>query len=399
MEKKIVRRFIIANTLSSLSIGWFFTTYILFILDQGYTMFHANLVGACYMVACFLARPFGGYLADRLGQKRVYLVGQVFLGLGMLTYWLSRSLPAFILAEVVLALGTAGSSGVLESWTRNHCEEKLSHKAVSASMALGSVFSIPTALLGSYLGEQFGLEKPWLFSGLSFMATATVVYFLLRKLPDGGEPIGRGWLRRKELAQALSGLKEVMSNIGQCVKTSWKIEHLRFTILVAFFSAAAFQPINTFWTPLVKEVGGSFDWLRLVWIFIALASSLGSILAMTRWLKVSGRGIALVLLVSGVPIFLALGPQPWLILIGLAVHEIGRGALHPLLFSYSNLAISSTYRATFNSIRGSLLTLGAAFGLVLPGLLSIWFSPQVIWGISATALTFCALYAWRRNSH
>jgi hypothetical protein len=120
---------------------------------------------------------------------------------------------------------------------------------------------------------------------------------------------------------------------------------------------------------------------------------------MSRWFSLSGRSIALVLLISGVPLFLAVAPGPWSILIGIAIHEIGRGSLRPLLFSYSNLKIPSELRTTFNSIRGSLLTLGSGFGLIVSGLLSRWVSPVAIWAISALALSLFALYAWRRNSH
>jgi hypothetical protein len=307
--------------------------------------------------------------------------------------------PGFILAETILALGSACCSGVLASWARNYCDEKISHRAVSIAMGLGGIASIPTALLGSYVGEWFGLEKPWLLTGLSLTVSAAIVFWLIRDLPDSARSVSLNRFGRELLSQAYTSLKETIEGIRQSFRASWKSEQLRFSIVVAFISAAAFQPINTFWSPVLKDAGGSFDWLRLMWVFIALAGSLGSVLAMGRWTSISSRGLALVLLISGVPLFLALKPQPWLILVGIAVHEVGRGMLRPLLFSYSNLTITGTYRATFNSVRTSLWTLGAASGLMLPALLSLWFSVQVIWGISAMALTLLSFYAWKKNSH
>ncbi len=183
-------------------------------------------------------------------------------------------------------------------------------------------------------------------------------------------------------------------SVSSIIKLMWQSTPLRFTAMVAFFFTAAVQPFNMFWTAVLKQSSGSAWWLGFVWIGIASATAAGSFLSA----RIKTKGIALSTFAVGLPILMPyLFPRTPTILAGFFFHEIGRGAIMPQLFTYSNRFIENGYRSTANSLRSSACGMGAAFGLVLSGILTFWFSPLQIWGISAIALIFLSIYAWRKQ--
>jgi len=382
--KRITRVFILIKVLESLSIGWVFGTYVLFLLSHGLTLLEANLLNLGFMTTSFLFDPFTGHLADRVGQKKVYVWGQVVLGLGTLIYGLGRSFNVFLAAEVVAAIGGALMSEALESWLRNHADEETTHRTITRTGALASLGTVPTALLGSIAGALLGLNWVWLLSALSFGLTALLACALLSRFPE--DQIG---------AQA----KENLPSIRGITQQVWRIPALRFTIVIAMLATAAFQPLNMFWAPLIKEKSGSAWWLGALWLGIALAVAVGSYLADRKWARDNGFGIALALVIIGFPILIiALISPIWPFFVSaFLVHEIGRGAIRPLLFTYSNRYIEDNTRATANSIRSALGTFGAASGLLASGLLTLVISPLSVWGLAAIALIFLGLYAWRKG--
>ena len=56
--------------------------------------------------------PIEGYLTDRLGARRMVLIGLLILGVGFLVFWQVRNLWMFYLAFVVMALGQGLGSWV-----------------------------------------------------------------------------------------------------------------------------------------------------------------------------------------------------------------------------------------------------------------------------------------------
>ncbi len=69
------------------------------------------------------------------------------------------------LAEAVGAVGQASRSEALESWLRNHGDEKSTHRALTEGDYWSKLAVIPTAFLGGIIGSQYGLQWPWLLSG------------------------------------------------------------------------------------------------------------------------------------------------------------------------------------------------------------------------------------------
>lgn len=381
---RFARAFMIVTVLQSAATGWFFSTYVLFVLGNGLTLFHANMLNVGFMTVNFLFDPSTGRLADIFGRRKIYILGQFFWAAGMLVYWCGHGFWVFLAAEATSAVGSALMSGALDSWLRSNTDEEITLQALVKSATIGPLATIPTALLGGVVGENLGLEWPWFLAGVSSILSALLAIGLLGVLPEGshGRKPGEEMPSVKEIALA-------------CLRSG----PLRFSMVVALVSWAAFAPINMFWSPIMKEMSGATWWLGSLWIGIALATSAGAHLASIKSLQDGRRQIAVAIALTGLPLLFApFVPGLAVLLVAFLTHEIGRGAINPILFTYSNRHIEDEVRSTANSVRSASRTLGGAIGLGLSGLLTLVVQPIAIWGMSAVALISLSLYAiWYRE--
>ncbi len=383
MEQKIVRAFLVASVLQRASSSWFFSTYVLFILSFGYTLLDANMLNIVFMASNFILDPPTGHLADRWGQKKLYIWGLVCWGAGMFIYGFGGHMAYFALAELVGALGHSLQSGALDSWLLNNTNEEVTHKTLAKAGKWANWASIPTAILGGIVGTTWGLQWPWLLAGVSSLAAAGLVFWLTRQLPDDVACAGQ----KVSLPSVFANLK---ASSGEMIRS----RNLRFVIVVAFFANLAFQPFNMFWPPVLKEAQIPQFLLGVVWAGIALAAAWGSDLAHSHHLLPDRASVAFIMLTIGLPMLLtSLFSYSWLLLGFFLAHEVGRGALGPVLFTYSNRFLTAEKRSECNSIRSSVQTLGAALGLLLSGILSTYISPLAVWGLSGALLIGVSFYA------
>ncbi|HBL52205.1 MAG: hypothetical protein A3D24_02210 [Candidatus Blackburnbacteria bacterium RIFCSPHIGHO2_02_FULL_39_13] len=377
---KVKRAYILATSLQKFGVGWSFSTYVLFLLGQGMTLFEANLLNTGFMVASFLLDPPTGYLGDRIGQRRIYLVGQLFWAISMLVYGTSTTFAQFLAAELAAAIGSALISGALDSWMRNQVGEAETHKALSQGGSISQLVSIPAAVGGGFIGALYGLDKPWLIGSACSFAALVIAYLALRGFASHE--------KKEDVKFAIRGIaRHSMSNPA-----------LRFTIIIAFFQTLLLQPFNMFWAPIFKELSGETWWLGSFWVGITLAIATGSHLAQGKLQQLNGKGIALALFAIGLPmLFTPFGRSTYIVAGLFLIHEGGRGAVVPLIFTYANRHIPDEVRSTSNSIRSSASTLGAGIGLVTSGYLTFFLSPIQIWGIASAGIILLSLYAIARK--
>jgi MFS family permease len=381
-QKSISRTFVLVKILEDVGSAWTFSTYVLFLVGSGLSLFKVNMLNLIFMSTSSILDPFTGNLGDRIGQKKIYMAGLFFWGLGMLVYGSSSWFWIFAAAEVTAAVGHALMSEALESWLRNHTNEDVTHKALSTSAYWARLATIPTAILGGLIGARYGLQIPWFLSGITSLVVLGIVWRQLKKFPE----------RSKTTEPTTSEL-----NLWTITKNVWKEPTLRRSFITVALITATFQPFNMFWSVIFKEASGSSGWLGFLWMGIALASALGSFLA-KKW-KISTKSLALIIASIGLPMLLPLLAGNWVlfILVPFLFHEIGRSTWVPVLFSYTNRKIDSGVRTSVNSLRSSAGTMGAAAGLLVSGILTRWLPPIVVWGISAGILLEVALWVRRWN--
>lgn len=392
------RIFILIKILESLAVGWFFSTYVLFLREKGLNLFQTNLLNVGFMTISFLFDPYTGRLADKVGQKRVFLWGQVVHSMGMFVYFLGHVFGIFLLAEIIGAIGKALISEALESWIRNVTDENISHEVTSVSGSIGHLATIPSAVIGGILGASFGLQWPWFLSSVTCLLVAVLSSFWLRKLPE-----------KKKNSPNLE-----IPKVFEVIKFTWRNTSLRFYSIIALVVSAAVSPLNMFWAPVLKDLSSSSWWLGSIWIFMASAIAIGSFLAKNKFrisTVVASIGIPMLLPVSVLFISFVIKvisgygvqmPELSRILLPCAIftivfHEFGRGAIRPLLLTYCNKHIDDHFRSTANSVRSAAGTLGMAIGLLVSGVLTLIISPLYVWGISGAVLVFLAIYSRRKE--
>ena len=148
-----------------------------------------------------LLGPLWGYLTDRLGSRRMVLIGFPIQGVGFILFSLVNDLWHLYLAFLVMSLGS--SIGVwmpvivaLNNWfTRRRA---LAMGIPMAGFLTGGVFLIPV-LAWAIDPDQFGLDR-WRWAarviGVFLIAVAVPLFLLIRDRPEDygqrpyGEPAG-----------------------------------------------------------------------------------------------------------------------------------------------------------------------------------------------------------------
>ncbi|MBU1110690.1 MFS transporter [Patescibacteria group bacterium] len=383
MEKKIVQTYTAIALLQRSAAGWFFATYVIFLRNQGISQWQVHLLNVGFMTTNFLLDPFTSRLGDKLGQKNIFVWGQIFWGLGMIVYGFGKTFPAFLLAEIISGIGSALMSDALECWLRNTTNRDISHQAITRTTGVVSIATIPAAVGGSIIAEIFGLHLPWICGGICSFTAAILAFLLFRSLPDDG--------KRQAPTHTLPPILSIFNQ-------AWSTPPLRFIIVTTMVSSAAFAPINMLWAPILQETSGSVWWLGLVWVGVALMMSFGSFLANRGILKVSPTGIALTLLGIGIPFCIASMQDNTIVITLLFLsHEIGRGAIRPILFTSANDHITDTTRSSFNGVTSTARWLGYGIGLAISGLLTLMLTPLTIWGLTGITLVLLATYCWNKS--
>lgn len=373
-----IKAFWAITSLQSLGVGWFFGTYTLFLIGNGMSLFQATLLNAFFMATDTIFNPYTGKLADKYGQKKLFLSGQIFWFAGMFWYGLSRSFWGFAVAEIISAIGSALMSDALESWLRNNLPEETVHKAMSHSGAFQAIGIIPAATLGALIGAKWGMHWPWFIAAATGILVVTVTVKMLWKLPEVYK----------------NGGEEVMG-VLEVARTSLKSPTLRTVAVVTFVVAMCTQPFNMFWAPILKESSGQSWWLGSLWIGISVMASLGS-----YWAKKQndGTGVVRMILLIGLPMLIASITRSIVPLTSMFLfHEFGRGAYRPILFTFANKQISNRCRSTANSLMSSTKTLGAAVGLLVFGAMTNVLKPIETWSVSALVLLALAGWMWKKR--
>lgn len=147
--------------------------------------------------------PVEGYLTDRVGTRRLVLVGLIIMGVGLVMLGQVRALWMFYLAYLVMALG-AGIGGwlplttMLNNWFNRHRAKAMGwSSSVSRLLSLLLIPAIAWAIDPDH--ERLGFRLTAAILGMFAIAAAFPVSRLIRNrpedyglLPDGDSPATDG---------------------------------------------------------------------------------------------------------------------------------------------------------------------------------------------------------------
>jgi EmrB/QacA subfamily drug resistance transporter len=157
-------------------------------LDAGVSGLQWVLNGYLLTLAALIL--LGGSLGDRLGRRRIFVLGTVLFTLASAACAAAPTLPVLVAARVVQGVGgallTPGSLAMLEALLRR--EDRA--KAIGAWSALGGVAAAAGPLISGLLVES---SWRWVFL-LAIPLGALVVLITLARVPESRDPDARGRL-------------------------------------------------------------------------------------------------------------------------------------------------------------------------------------------------------------
>lgn len=302
-------------------------------IQAGMSFADILLLQGLFGVVILLLEYPSGILADHFSRKSVLVGSKICAILGTLMYSFSNSFGTFLLAEVILGLALALNSGADSAmiWDSTVILERTDAREIitrGSSIAIGSGIVL-TPLSGVSLlivGSQGTL---WLTSALmvSGLVTALMITEPTRVKLD---TINRIW------KESLVYLKN---------RSFAKL------VLITMISTMVLKPLFWAYIPKLEELNYREVWYGLVLGYANIVSYL-AISASNRWKLYSGK-VELVILISAFLGALVFIPNLGIfgVLLGIALHQIARGLIHPVVSVQTNEMVGSEIRASLDSLR------------------------------------------------
>ncbi len=308
-----------------------------------------------------LMAPVSGFLVDRMGPRKMVIIGAFTSGLGMV--WLSRahSLLSFYVPFLVIALGTSFCAGMVGMATTANWfvrKRSLALGLYSTGAGLGG-FLVPVVV---WLISAYDWRKALVVTGVAFWVAGTVAALVVRQrpedmglLPDGDTP------REAAAYHAAEGKPEVKFGLRQALKTRsfWLLS------LALMLASMAPQAIAALQIPYLESLDISTGLAGLVVSAMVVVSVLGRL--GFGWMgdykdKRYVLAATLVLQTVGVIVLSAI-VAPWMLIIYLLTYSPAFGGTIPL-----RPAILADYygRKAIGSVQGVMASVSTVGGIASP---------------------------------
>src|SRR6056300_651669 len=184
----------------------------------------------------FLEIPTG-LVADRFSRRFSLILGGVFAVLGCLTFFYARSFNLILLAQFLIALGFALTSGAFESLFYDlHTDDYNLFEKYNRNLAflnnLNLIAIFISTLIGSLIAKFFGLVNIYLITSFGFLLGTICFLFL-----SDSKNTSQGEVKRNK-----SILNSVFSVLRSNVKLRVLALDLAFVPAVCFMSIWLYQP-------------------------------------------------------------------------------------------------------------------------------------------------------------
>jgi MFS family permease len=333
---------------------WFMLTMpiiVLFYQENGLSMQDVLTLKGIYSVAVVLLEIPSGYLADVWGRKKSLILGSILGCLGFVVYSFSHGFSGFLVAELILGIGSSFISGsdsaMLYDSLLKMKREKEYLKQESRVMSIGNFAEALAGIAGGSLA-LISLRTPFIFQ--SFIAFIAIPAAFMLLDPNQNAP------------KSKAGFKHILS----IVKFSlWDSPTLRWNIMLSSVIGCATLTLAWFIQPYLKELDMEVSTIGVIWTLLNL--TVGAVALLSH--KVEGY-----LGKIGTSIFIVVGISSGFILTGWFHSLIGvgvlfffyfvRGIATPVLKDYINRITESDMRATVLSVRNFIIRI--CFALIGP---------------------------------
>jgi MFS transporter, ACDE family, multidrug resistance protein len=285
--------------------------------------------GAIAVPGIFLA-GYIGYLADRVGRRRVIRTSLIIFGLAGLASFFARSYWLLIAARLVQGLGTSGLLGMGVVVIGDIFTGHRRRWAMGINIAGLTAVTTLAPIVGGFLAEG-GAFRPFLVYVVAFP-----VFLWARRLPDATPPEGT--------SRALQHLTEALRQL----RARGRLSDFLGMLPMSFLTLGIFLGLGLTVLPLFLEAefGLTVSHRGMVQAILAASSSVASVLSGrvgTRFTPSTVISFALGLMVAG---FVVVGTAPslWVLPAGLMLLGAGSGSVFPLLQDHAASAGPDRYR-------------------------------------------------------
>lgn len=118
-----------------------------------------------------------GILADKLGKKRIFIIGLYIFSIVYLGFALNSSFYFMWLLFTLYGIYASSTEGVSKAWISDLVESKYRGTAIGLFTGLNSFAIMFGSILAGILWDQFGSQLPFIISALLSMIIATILLF------------------------------------------------------------------------------------------------------------------------------------------------------------------------------------------------------------------------------
>ena len=339
---------------------WFMLTMpiiVLFYQENGLSMQNVLTLKAFYSVAVVIMEIPSGYFADVWGRRKTLILGSILGCLGFVVYSFSSNFYGFLLAEIVLGVGSSFISGadsaLLYDSLLQDKKEGSYLKQESRMMSVGNFAEALAGIAGGSLA-LISLRTPFIFQiFIAFMAVPAS--FLLLEVETTKDQVKNGF-----------------THILKIVRYSlWENIQLRLNILYSSIFGCATLSLAWFVQPYLKQFDMDVSRIGIIWTLLNLTVGFTALFAHRIESRLGKLGTSLLIV---------LGLSSGFILSGVMTSQLGiiclfyfyiiRGIATPILKDYVNRMTSSDMRATVLSLRNFIIRI--LFAIIAPFL--GWYS-------------------------
>ncbi len=128
---------------------------VLFFQDNGLSMKEVLILQSIFSIAIVLFEIPSGYFSDVMGRKNTIIIGLILGFLGHMTYVVSYNFWGFLIAELVLGLGSSfisGTDSAIIYDTLAQINKKEEYKRIEGKMlAFGNFSESMASIIGGFL--------------------------------------------------------------------------------------------------------------------------------------------------------------------------------------------------------------------------------------------------------
>ncbi|MEA3249918.1 MAG: MFS transporter [Patescibacteria group bacterium] len=361
------------------------TAYVPYLTSVGVTLPQVALINAVFFLTIVLAELPTGMLADGRGRAWSVRIGAVVYTLSHLALAFANGLWSALVCEIMMGVAFAFLSGAELAWVTDALSKQGESHRLRKVLATSAICMSMTCLCGGVIGAFIGAHSLRAAILASVIGGIGMIVVTCCFMNGDGEPVER--------VTEFDALHKSVTVLKQGNGLVWA--------MVVACSLGLVLSFNHYWAPFFAARTGHSG-LSYVWLIIIGGSMLGAYLARRDgWTNASeSTGVLIALMMTAVGmVFTGLFSGIVAPLMLAFMHEVGRGLFRPLLDTYVQRRVESSYRATFGSLQSFVSRLGFSVILVCVWLLSSGHEENltliaVTWFVNGTLMVLISALLW-----